>query len=94
MHCDELGERVDRGETQIARGAAAAAFLLQIFKERTHHRRREIVYQQAVDYFLLCFAQERQQQHQRIPITGLSIVGEITLSDEMLQKEAAHPRAD
>ena len=68
--------------------------LLQIFKERTHHGRREFVDRQAINRFLSRFAHERQQEDQRIPITGLSIAGEITVRDEMLQKETANPRAD
>src|SRR5579859_413436 len=91
MHADELRKRMDRRQTQITRGTAAATFLLQIPQKRAHAGWREIIDRKAINWLPQCFAQERKQKDQRIAITELGIAREIALCSDVFQEEPAYP---
>src|SRR5260370_21600052 len=75
-------------------GATAAAHPPQIFQERTQPKSREIIDHQAIGWLFLRLAHKRQQQNQRVPVTGLGVAGQITVRDQMLQQETADPRSN
>src|SRR5712691_4249079 len=91
MGADELSQRVDSSETQIARAAAATAVLLKMLEKTANETRRQVTDSQPIDRSLEGTAHERQQQNHRVPVTALSVTGQIRFRDQMLEKKATHP---
>jgi hypothetical protein len=75
MRADELSQRVDSAETQIARATAASAVLFKMLEKSTKQARSQITDSQPIDWGLEKTAHEWEQQNHRIPVTALSIAG-------------------
>ena len=90
---DELRQRVNGAETQIARAAAAAAILLKMFEKSANQTRRQVTDSQPIDRSFEGTAHEGQQQNHRVPITALSIASQIAFRDQVFKKKATDPRS-
>ena len=71
-----------------------AALDFQVLQELSNVIGREIFDSQLVDRLAKTAGGKRQEQAERVAVALLRVPGEVPLSDEVLQQEASHPRAE
>ena len=94
MTTDELRQRMDGAETQIAGGSTAATLGFQMFEKAAHQKRGQILYGEPIDRSASRTRHERKQQNKCVPVAALGIARQIALGDQMLEQKAANSRSD
>src|SRR5258708_29000723 len=88
---DEARQRVDHGQSLIARRDAATTRLLQVLKEQSHLLGCDIADGKLIDVFVKFGGDEWKHQGQRVTVTSLRIAREVAFTHQMFKEKAAHP---
>ena len=82
---------MNRTESLVARDDATTTLVFDVFKECTHNGGRYVEHRQMVDCHRGSSTDKWKQERQRVAVTDLSVVGKVTLGDQILQQEATYP---